>query len=340
NALPRNYGSADDNHTQACTSAHADMTGRNQTPAETGAPLRLAGMSWTHFLNDGAANFLPGVLPAILVSLQLPVTWAGALMTALMIGQGLQPFVGIIADRIGGRSLSLLGLCGSSLGAGLIGIVGNTTALIAVLALIGISNALFHPQAVSGVRQLASSRQGLAISSFLIGGEIGRGVWPMLAGLCVMLGGLQWLTLLALPGLASLPLLYRCAPSLAQRHRDAAPIAWSQHAGPVMRLVAFCGVRAFITYTITLLLPLLWQQGGGELTTGASLITVCMVVGGIGNLSGGWLAGHLGSHKLLLAAMLLATVTAAALGTTAGIWLWPLAALLGIALFATPPLTV
>src|SRR5699024_1337044 len=156
--------------------------------------------------------------------------------------------------------------------------------------------------------------------------EIGRGVWPMLAGLCVMLGGLQWLTLLALPGLASLPLLYRCAPSLAQRRRDAAPIAWSQHAGPVMRLVAFCGVRAFITYTITLLLPLLWQQGGGGLTTGASLITVFMVVGVIGNLSGGWLAGHLGSHKLLLAAMLLAPVTAAAL--------------LGIALFATLPLTV
>ena len=37
-------------------------------------------MSWSHFVNDGAANFLPGVLPAILIGLNLPVALAGTLM--------------------------------------------------------------------------------------------------------------------------------------------------------------------------------------------------------------------------------------------------------------------
>lgn len=45
-------------------------------------PARLTGMSWAHFLNDGAANYLPGVLPAILISLNLSVALAGTIMAA------------------------------------------------------------------------------------------------------------------------------------------------------------------------------------------------------------------------------------------------------------------
>ena len=44
---------------------------------------RLLGLGWAHFLNDGAANYLPGVLPAVLVSMGLSVSLAGTLMAAL-----------------------------------------------------------------------------------------------------------------------------------------------------------------------------------------------------------------------------------------------------------------
>lgn len=304
------------------------------------SPLRLAGMGWSHCVNDGAANFLPGVLPAILIGLQLPVSWAGLLMTALLVGQGLQPFVGLLGDRIGGRSLSLLGLFGSSIGAGLVGIVNGPATLIVVLVLIGVSNSFFHPQALAGVRQLAESKQGLAMSTFLVGGEIGRGVWPVLATLCVSLGGLHWLLLLALPGLASLFVLFKSAPSLSPRHQDSAPIAWSEHAGPLSWLVAYCTLRAFVTFAAVTLLPLLWADSGGTLTAGASLITVLLVVGVAGNLGGGWLVDHLGSRKILFASMLLSGLSAAGLTISTGVWLWVLTAVLGIALFATLPLTV
>ena len=32
--------------------------------------LRLSILGWLHFLNDGAANYLPGVLPAVLVAVE------------------------------------------------------------------------------------------------------------------------------------------------------------------------------------------------------------------------------------------------------------------------------
>src|SRR5690625_3325413 len=46
------------------------------TPASAGAGSssstvrgRLVGLSWAHLLNDGASNYLPGVLPAVLTNL-------------------------------------------------------------------------------------------------------------------------------------------------------------------------------------------------------------------------------------------------------------------------------
>jgi FSR family fosmidomycin resistance protein-like MFS transporter len=71
---------------------------------------RLAGLAWAHLLNDGAANYLPGVLPVVLVSLHEPVRLAGVLIAALTIGQAAQPVVGWVADRVGGRSLVVAGL--------------------------------------------------------------------------------------------------------------------------------------------------------------------------------------------------------------------------------------
>lgn len=38
---------------------------------------KLLILSWAHFLNDGAANYLPGILPVILVSMGLSTSFAG-----------------------------------------------------------------------------------------------------------------------------------------------------------------------------------------------------------------------------------------------------------------------
>src|SRR5579872_667680 len=82
---------------------------------------KLVGMSWAHLLNDGAANYLPGILPALLVNLHQPVSMAGAFMGALIIVQSLQPLTGHIADRMGGKALVLAGFTLSVTGGALLG---------------------------------------------------------------------------------------------------------------------------------------------------------------------------------------------------------------------------
>lgn len=317
-----------------------DAATTTATAPERTHTVRLTGMSWAHFLNDGAANYLPGVLPAILVSLNLSVALAGTIMAALLMGQALQPLVGLLADRLGGRVMIALGLAGSSLGGALVGLTTSFWTLVAVLVLIGISNSFFHPQALAGVRRLGGDRPGTAMSVFLVGGEVGRGVWPAIASWVVVEWGLGYLWVLALPALLTLPFLFGLAPHLPPRTPDATPIQWRRHIGPLSRLVVFSALRSLVILSVVTYVPLMWTGAGGSLTTGASFITVMLVIGVIGNVSGGRLSDRVGRRPLLIGAMTVSVAMLAAFLLADGVWLWIALGVLGICLFATLPLGI
>ncbi len=301
---------------------------------------RLLALSWAHLLNDGAANYLPGVLPAVLVSLHQPVRMASVLIAALVIGQALQPAIGWLADRLGGRSLVVSGLAVSSLGGGLLGIAHSTWVLVVLLLLVGTGNACFHPQALAGVRSLLRGRQGLLTSAFLVGGELGRGIWPTAASLVVAHLGLGYLWLVGLPGLATVPLLARVAPRLPAKAGPRAPVHWRRHTRPMAMLMTYQSVRALAQFALSAFIPILWHLRGGSLVSGASIITVMLVVGVVGNLYGGHLADRIGRLSVLVASSAGTAGLIVLIIYLRGVWIWVAAAPLGIALFLTASSTV
>ncbi|MEJ2509896.1 MAG: MFS transporter [Gammaproteobacteria bacterium] len=312
---------------------------------------RLLTLSWAHFLNDGAANYLPGVLPAVLLQLNIPVAFAGTVMAALLLGQALQPLYGWLSDHIGGRRLIFIGIAGTTAGGALVGLVPGYWSLIAVLLLIGFTNAMFHPQGMAATRQLAHQRAraqsngpgakvGLFMSVFLVGGELGRGIWPLLASLVVVALGTRGLWILALPMVLTLPLLIARVPKLAPRHRDAGPVAWRRHLPDLARVVSFSALRATLTFSLVTFVPLLWHQRGESLISGASLITTLLVVGIVGNMSGGHWADRIGRRPVLLLSTVASAVLLAGFLLAPPVLAWPLLALLGVAMFASLPLAI
>lgn len=302
---------------------------------------RLGGLSWLHFLNDGAANYLPGVLPAVLINLHLRPSLAGTVMAALLIGQAFQALTGWFADHIGGRLFIIAGVLGSSIAGALIGFSDTLWMLIPVLIVIGLTNALFHPQALAGARTLSRGRVGLGMSLFLVGGEVGRGLWPLFASLVVSAWGLHYLWLLALPALLSVALLWPSLPVQPKRHPDAAPIAWRRHLGPATALVAFSSLRALMIFGVVTYLPVLWHQRGHSLVESSALITVLLVVGVVGNVAGGHLSDVFGRKRVIFVAIVLSTIFMALFMSLGGGALqWLLLGLLGISLFATLPISM
>lgn len=315
-------------------------TGTSGQAVEPPQYTRLTGLSWLHFLNDSSANYLPGVLPAVLLALHQSTALAGTVMSALLIGQALQVVSGWFADYLGGRLFIVAGVLGTNVAAAAIGLAPSMGVLIPALVIIGISSALFHPQALAGARRLSGTRHGFGMSLFLVGGELGRGMSPLIASIVVAYWGLHYLWLLALPALVSVVFLWHRLPRQIPRHPDASPIAWRQNLGMMNALVAFSLLRALSVFGVVTYLPVLWYLRGHALIQGAALLTVMLVVGIIGNVGGGHLADRIGRRPVLFGSSLLGALLLGAFLLSSGAWQWILLGLLGIALFSTQPLSI
>src|SRR5579875_3133378 len=296
--------------------------------------LTLAG---SHFLIDGASTYLPGVLPAVLADLHIPLRLVGTIMAALLVGQALQPAFGWIADNLGGRGFVICGVIGSATGGALVGLVPGFWSLIGALLLIGFSAAMFHPQALAGVRLLPGNRTGVFMSIFLLGGLTGQAIWPLAASLIVSRLGLHALPLLAVPAALSLPLLFSRTPAQPRRHPDL-PHGNLLHALPSLAaLVCFVSLESTVQYSVVTFMPILWVHHGGSLVGGASLITVMLGAGLAGNVLGGHLSDRVGRRKVMLFSGTAAAIFIAMLTQASGSAMWFLLGGIGIALYSSNP---
>ncbi len=294
---------------------------------------------WAHLNNDALANYLPGILPLIATERHVPLFLLTSLVTILMFGQMVQPLSGLLADRIGGRALAIGGPLLSVVGVTLVSVSPAYAGMAAGLFLAGIGSTLFHPQAMAVTRSLAGKRPGFTMSLFMVGGEFGRAVGPLVATLLATAFGLAHLWLVGVLVVLTWPWLLRVVPALPKRTSRQAPVQFRRHFKPALALVAFAGLRAGAISTVTTLMPILWHRSGGSLVLGASLVTTMIGIGIIGNLAGGLLRDRLGSGVVLWGSSIAGLVLLALLPLAHGLTFWPILALLGIALFSTSPVT-
>ncbi len=302
-------------------------------------PTALGSLIWGHLVNDALANYLPGILPLIALQRHVPLFLLSSLMTILMFGQMLQPLSGLLADRIGGRALALGGPALSAIGVVLVSVSPSYEGMALGLLLSSIGTTLFHPQAIASARRLAGAQVGLSMSFFLVGGEFGRAIGPLVATLLAGAVGLDHLWLVGLSVVVTWPWLLRVVPKLPPRPAASAPVDFRAHFWPAMSLGTFTGLRAGAILTVVTLIPLLWQREGGSAVLGASLVTTMIGIGIVGNLTGGVIRDRVGSGAVLWGSSATGTVLMVALAFARGIAFWPILALLGIALFSTSPVT-
>ena len=172
-------------------------------------PLLLA---WLHTTNDLFSNFLTPLLPKLMDRFGVGLGTAGLLVSAYSLtGSLLQPFAGLVADRVDRRLLAALGPVLVALGMGSMGLWPRFEALLFVLALAGVGSALFHASGASLVGEYApTERRGFWLSFFGSAGNLGLSLGPIVALYVAGRWGLEalfWLTpLVLLPALVLLRL--------------------------------------------------------------------------------------------------------------------------------------
>jgi len=222
-----------------------------------------------------------------------------------------QPVFGILSDRIGGRKLLLWGPMMAAIGMSFMGLLPNSTLLIPFLVIGGLGAACFHPQAAALTGHFSGPRKGLGLSLFVLGGNLGYGLGPVVI-LTIVLGlGLERSYVALLPAAIFVLALVRYFPKSvlpstpARAERKAVKVLRLRDLGPFSLLWLVVWLRSTAILSLATFLPTLQTMRGLSLAGGGSSFTIFMIFGALGSLFGGGLSDRVGRKRMVVVSFLL-----------------------------------
>lgn len=300
----------------------------------------LALLTLAHLVVDAYASSVPALLPFWQERFGLTYALAGLIRTVSDVTSSVaQPLIGILTDR--GRNPRWIAIATllAAVGVSLTGLVPVYLGFIACVVAGGLGVSAFHPQGYKLVGQHAGRAQATATSWFLVGGNLGVAIGPLIGTATVLTFGLSGTALLFLPGAACAALLGWLVPRWASAPRrraaaartalgsdqpapdatvpsgkaeaqsDASPdgeitgvmrLAPRRRLVAVVVLVAMVALRTTVTSALISFVPLYYVRIAGTSESVASGVLAGMLfAGAVATIPGGWLADRFGRLRLL-----------------------------------------
>ena len=147
----------------------------------------LFSIAFAHLINDLLQAVIPAAYPILKENFNLTFTQIGLITLAYQLAASLlQPLVGLYTDKKPKPYSQIFGMVFTSLGIVCLSYASGFSMIIVSVVLVGIGSSIFHPEA-SRISFLASGgRRGLAQSIFLLGGNAGTALGPLLVALIVV----------------------------------------------------------------------------------------------------------------------------------------------------------
>ncbi|MBD3235505.1 MAG: MFS transporter [Candidatus Eisenbacteria bacterium] len=278
--------------------------GESRRPAQrfqTGRVLTICG---AHALHDTYTAFLPPLLPVFIASMGLTKTAAGFLAILLTAPSLVQPFIGHLADRVSLRYFVIVAPCVTAVMMSLLGVAPSYELLVLLLLVAGFSSACIHAVGPAMVGRLSGEKLGRGMGLWMVGGELGRTLGPIVIVTALKLLGQDDTPLLIVGGLlVSLALFIRLRDVPAHDTRAVAELPWRRMwsvLSPVMLpLAGVVLARAFVLSSLTTYLPVYLSEGGASLWFAGAALTILEAAGVAGALIGGSLSDWLGRRQVL-----------------------------------------
>ncbi len=298
-----------------------------------------------HLVTDTTSGALPAFLPLLKQVHNLSYAQAGALIMVMNLTSSvIQPLFGDLTDRLSLRWLVPLGVAISGLSFSLIGICPNYLSLMAVVIFSGLGVASFHPEGFKGVLTSAGSRKVVGVSWFMVGGNAGLALGPVMIMAFYAWGGFRGTLLFAIPGvvMAGLILAYwrRLAhkngkPEKAKSSAERKPLKGRMK--PLGILMGAVTLRAWVHTGVATFIPFYYVSVlGGDPVTGGTLLTIFLAAGAVGTVLGAPLAEKIGPKRFFIISIALTTPLMVWLQLLQpGLWLYIVLALVGAVLLST-----
>ena len=283
----------------------------------------ILGLSAAHVVTDIYSPVLSAILPLLILQYGYSYFLAGLIVTVWNLTSSFtQPLFGWLSDRRGFEVPVKYTLIICAFFISCIGLVTNywLTLLFAICAALG--HALFHPSALSLVSRLASGpNRGRLTTFFVVGGNIGFAIGPLIAGVLVTLWGLPGLVAMIIPGICMAVVIHVILPRNENRipplpvsspvapppGKPAEKTGWFQQYRGITLLITGSAFRSWGIFGSVAFMPAyLSMVRGFDLAVANIIVSGVLLAGVIGQLVIGTLSDTHGRKELVLLFTLLA----------------------------------
>ncbi len=255
---------------------------------------RVALVSTAHAVHDTFTGYLPALLPVLIEKFSLSNTLAGLLTVFIRLPSLLQPIIGRAADRKNLKILLILAPTITGAAMSLLGIASRYGFLAFLLIIAGISSASFHSVGPVLGSSLSGKKLGKGMSFWMIGGELGRALGPIIVVTTVAylsIDGLPWLMLAGVLASCFFYVTLRSETTLSKS--ESSQINWKKTLGKMkgflipISLLIF--TRSMASASLTTYLPTYLTTRGASLWFAGASLTILEASGIIGSYFAGTL---------------------------------------------------
>ena len=277
--------------------------------------VTLWSLTLGHFCTDMLAGAMPIVVGLYLKdTLHLDLTQIGLLLGAYKLTSSLtQPIFGYLSDRYGGRWFAVGGVLWMAVLQGLVGFMPTFGSATLVAALAGFGSAAFHPQGASGANIAAGAQKTGGVAMFMLGGNVGYAIGPILAALVMGWFGVHGTWVLASIAIVIVPMLYfltgQAQPTSAASKKAA---NWKLELNPfftttaIVALILVMSLRAWSQESFSTFMPQFFVNIAHFGKAEASLLSTTMLfVLAFGSFTGGMFADRVGPARVMITSMLI-----------------------------------
>ncbi len=301
-------------------------------------------ISISHMVHDIYAAFLAPILPLIIEKLGMTYAQAGFLSVIQRAPSLLNPFIGIIADRVSVRYFIIIfplitGVCMS-----LLGMAPSYTVIGILLFVMGISSTLFHVPAPVMISEVAAGKIGRGMSFYMLGGELARTAGPLVILGAVSLWGLEGTyKLVPFAFAASLVLFIKLKNiKISDKFKKVKKEngARETFVNVLPLFITLGGIiffRAFMKGALTTFLPTYLHLNGASLWMAGISLSILQAAGAAGTIVAGTLSDRIGRRKMMIIISTASPVLMWLFIISDSFFALPILILLGFFLFATGP---
>jgi len=308
---------------------------------------KIGVLSFAHMLNDFYSNFLPQMLPFLIIaSTSISATRAAILVSSFTVSSSLiQPVFGMLLDRQGKRWLVHVGTLWMAVMLSLTGIVQSYALLVILAILAGLGTAAFHPQASTMVNTLSGDHKGVLLSAFVAFGNFGYALSPLLLVPLFQKYGLHSTLITIIPGVLAAVLLLLFAPKDNALKGTNTPLpevmkSLKSASGELGVLVGVIAIRSLAYTAMLTMLPLYFKSQNVSNIAASQLVTIMLASGAVGGVIGGFISDYFGRKLLIIGSLVISTPLFLAFFFTHGVISTVFLALAGAALLSSFSVTI